>query len=225
MKRLVIFDLDGTLLNTINDLGNATNYALRTAGFPEHSASVYPSFVGNGVSKLIERALPEEARSPEMVQRLRGYFTEYYNEHCADTTEPYQGIPELLSELNTRGIAVAVASNKYQEATSKLVQHFFPDIPWVAIEGQKPDFPVKPDPSVVFSILSAHPTPKAQVLYVGDSGVDMETARRACVESAGVCWGFRPVGELRRSYANHIITDPDDIIDLLDSGAFAKTQG
>jgi len=215
MKKLVIFDLDGTLLDTIHDLGEATNYALRMTGYSEHSPSAYPMFVGNGVNKLIERALPEDARTPENVTRLRSLFTEYYDQHCTDATVPYRGIPELLDELRTRGIAPAVASNKYQAATSKLISTFFPDIPWVAIEGQKQGVPIKPDPSVVFSILSKHPTPKAQVLYVGDSGVDMETARRACVESAGVTWGFRPANELRKYYADHIISDPDDIIDLL----------
>lgn len=215
MKQLVIFDLDGTLLNTIDDLGNATNYALRSCGYPEHSLKAYPMMVGNGVSRLIERALPEDARSEENVTRLRQLFKEYYDVHCTDATVPYPGIPELLDELRTRGIAMAVASNKYQEATAKLVAHFFPDMPWVAVEGQKPDFPVKPDPSVVFGILSKHPTPKAQTLYIGDSGVDMETARRACIESVGVTWGFRPESELRAHYADHIVSDPDDIIDIL----------
>lgn len=222
MKQLVIFDLDGTLLNTIDDLGNATNYALRSCGYPEHGLKAYPMFVGNGVSKLIERALPEDARSEENVATLRKYFTEFYDEHCIDATKPYPGIPELLDELRTRGVAMAVASNKYQAATEKLIRHFFPDMPWVAVEGQKPDFPVKPDPSVVFEILSKHPTAKADTLYVGDSGVDMETARRACIESAGVTWGFRPVSELRKYYADHIVSDPDDIIDLLGHGSLTE---
>ncbi len=215
MKELVIFDLDGTLLNTIHDLGEATNYALRMTGYPEHNPCAYPMFVGNGVNKLIERALPEDARTTENVTRLRSLFTEYYDLHCTDTTVTYRGIPELLDELHTRGIALAVASNKYQTATTKLISTFFPDIPWVAVEGQKQGVPVKPDPSVVFSILNKRPTPKAKVLYVGDSGVDMDTARRACVESVGVTWGFRPANELRKYYADHIISDPDDIIDLL----------
>lgn len=222
MKQLVIFDLDGTLLNTIDDLGNATNYALRTCGYPEHALKAYPMFVGNGVSKLIERALPEDARSEENVLTLRRHFTEYYDGHCTDATKPYPGIPELLDELKARGIAAAVASNKYQAATETLIHHFFPDMPWVAVEGHKPDFPTKPDPSIVFAILAKHPTPKADTLYVGDSGVDMETARRACIESVGVSWGFRNVSELRRYYADHIVSDPDDIIELLASGSLTN---
>jgi len=114
-------------------------------------------------------------------------------------------------------VSLAVASNKYQEATSKIVNHFFPDIPFVSIQGQIPDRPTKPDPSIVFAILEEHPTPKSEILYVGDSGVDMETARRACVESIGVSWGFRPTSELKSAYANHIISSPAEIIGFLNT--------
>lgn len=204
MKQLVIFDLDGTLLNSIADLGEATNFALTQCGYPTHPISAYPRFVGSGITKLLERVLPESSRTPERIEVMRGYFKEYYGEHMTDFTEPYPGIPELLAQLTQRGVAVAVASNKYQAAVEKLIGHFFPEIPWAAVEGQKEGVPVKPDPSIVFEILAKHPTPKADVLYVGDSGVDMETARRACVESVGVTWGFRSVTELREHYADHI---------------------
>ena len=143
MKHLVIFDLDGTLLNTIADLGAATNYALRNSGYPEHSISAYPMFVGNGVTRLIERALPEDERSPENVTALREKFREYYDEHLADATVPYPGIPEMLHELNDMGVKMAVASNKYQNAVETLIQRFFPDIPWAAVEGQKRRCPCK----------------------------------------------------------------------------------
>lgn len=215
MKQLVIFDLDGTLLNTIDDLGNATNYALSKCGYPVHQLSSYPLMVGNGVAKLIERALPEDDRSRANVDRIKAFFTEFYDFHCTDLTTPYPGIPELLDELSGRGVKLAVASNKYQAAVDKLISTFFPDVAWAAVEGQKPDFPIKPDPSVVFDILSKVPTSKSDVLYVGDSGVDMETARRACVDSVGVTWGFRPEKELRDYYAMHIVSDPDEIIDII----------
>lgn len=212
MKKLVIFDLDGTLLNTIADLGHACNYALEKCGYPTHPISAYPNFVGSGISKLIERTLPESVRTPEEVARLRVYFTEYYGKHLADDTVPYAGIPELLRDLTERNIKIAVASNKYQSATCELMRIYFPDIPFSAIEGQKEGIPVKPDPTIVFDILSKVTTPKADVLYVGDSGIDMETARRACVESAGVTWGFRPVSELREAYADHIVETPQSIL-------------
>ena len=215
MKQLVIFDLDGTLLNTIADLGNAANHALEKAGLPTHPAQAYPRFVGNGVRKLIERVLPESQRSPRMVDKLLVDFKQYYEAHLTDCTEPYPGIPELLRDRSERGVKLAVASNKYQSATERLVNHFFPDIPWAAIEGQKEGIPVKPDPSIVFEILSKSPTPKSEVLYVGDSGVDMETARRACVESCGVTWGFRPLDELLSNHADHVAGTTTQLLRLI----------
>lgn len=211
---LVIFDLDGTLLNTIADLAAAANYALEQAGYPTHSSEAYPYFVGNGVSKLLERVLPEDMRSAENVEKLRVYFKEYYGANMTRHTRPYEGIQDLLSALRERGINVAVASNKYQTAVDKLVRHYFPTIEWAAIEGQKEGVPVKPDPSIVFEILSKCPTPKSQVLYVGDSGVDMDTARRAGVISIGVTWGFRPEKELRSHFADNIVSDTQQILEL-----------
>lgn len=215
MKHLVIFDLDGTLLNTIADLGAATNHALALSGYPQHSIASYPMFVGNGVTRLIERALPEDVRTPENITAMREKFREYYDEHLTDATEPYPGIPALLSELVSMDVKVAVASNKYQSAVERLIGHFFPDIPWSAVEGQKEGVPVKPDPSIVFEILGKVPTRKPKVLYVGDSGVDMETARRACVDSCGVTWGFRPLKELRDTHADNIVNDPSEIITIV----------
>lgn len=215
MKKLVIFDLDGTLLNTIADLGEACNYALRQLGYSEHALSTYNYMVGNGVRKLVERAEPDA--DAETVERLLAIFREYYDRHSTDNTRPYPGIPELLRTLTDNGVAVAVASNKYQSAVEHIIAHFFPDIPFAAVAGQVDMRPVKPDPSIVFAILNEHPTPKAEVLYVGDSGVDMETARRACVESVGVSWGFRPVSELRKTYADHIVTNPSEILEIVNS--------
>lgn len=214
MKKLVIFDLDGTLLDTIADLGQAANHALRECGYPEHSLSSYPYLVGNGVGRLLERVLPEDARSADNVNRLRAKFTEYYDRHNTENTVPYPGIQDLLDELATHGIGLAVASNKYQEAVTKLVTHYFRRLPWMSIQGNRNGLPVKPDPSIVFDILSKVPTPKSEVLYIGDSGVDMETARRACVESVGVSWGFRPVKELREFHAEHIVATPAAILPL-----------
>ncbi|MDE5881398.1 MAG: HAD family hydrolase [Muribaculaceae bacterium] len=213
MKTLVIFDLDGTLLNTIYDLGEACNYALRKLGYAQHPIPAYNYMVGNGVRKLMERAQPDADK--EVIDKLLKYFKEYYGEHCTVDTRPYNGIPELLRELTDRKISIAVASNKYQAAVSKIIDHFFPDIPFVAVKGQVEGRPTKPDPSIIFEILSNHPTPKAEVLYIGDSGVDMETARRACVESVGVTWGFRPVTELREYHADNIISSPEEVLNLL----------
>ena len=211
---LVIFDLDGTLLNTIADLAQATNYALEQTGFPPHATAAYPYFVGNGLRRLMERVLPEDMRCDENVERLLEHFRPYYDANLYTHTEPYPGIPELLRELRAHGISVAVASNKYQSAVERLIAHFFPDIDWAAVRGQNEGIPVKPDPSIVFGILSAFPTPKQDVIYVGDSGVDVVTARRAGVTSVGVTWGFRPESELRDNYADYIVATPEAVLGI-----------
>lgn len=219
MKKLAIFDLDGTLLNTIEDLGHAANHALATHGFATHSIASYPFFVGNGVRRLIERVLPEDARTEANIDHLLVDFKTYYNEHNTDFTKPYNGITELLEHLTSRGVAIAVASNKYQAATEKLIAHYFPTLQFVAVEGQKEGVPVKPDPSIVFEILAKAKTPKADTIYIGDSGVDMETARRACVDSVGVTWGFRPEKELVENHADSIVHSPADIEQLIFANA------
>jgi len=218
MKKLVIFDLDGTLLNTIEDLGQAANYALHKNGYSTHSMASYPYFVGNGVRRLMTRVLPEDARDDETIDRVLGDFIEYYDEHCIDFTKPYDGMPDLLQDLKEKKVTMAVASNKYQKAVSKIIPHFFPDIPFIAIEGHREGVNVKPDPSVVFSILATARMPKADCLYVGDSGVDMETARRACIDSVGVTWGFRSKKELVEYHADVIVNNPADILTVVDEG-------
>lgn len=218
MKKLVIFDLDGTLLNTIEDLGQAANYALERNGYATHSMASYPYFVGNGVRRLVTRVLPEDARDDENVDRVLGDFMKYYDEHCIDYTKPYNGMPELLQDLRDMGVMMAVASNKYQQAVSKIIPHYFPDINFIAIEGQKDGVNVKPDPSIVFSILAQARVPKADALYIGDSGVDMETARRACIDSVGVTWGFRSKKELVEYQADVIVNNPVDILGIVEKG-------
>lgn len=214
MKSLIIFDLDGTLLNTIDDLGASVNYALSHMQFPTHSIEAYPSMVGNGVRKLIERALPPEYVNERVVDSMLDLFMQHYDDHCCDATAPYKGIPELLERLTDNGMNLAVTSNKYQSAVTKIIAHYFPNANWKAVLGNEAGLPRKPDPSIVFKALTLVPTPKREVLYAGDSAVDMETARRACIESVGVAWGFRPVSELRAAYADHIVTNPDEILTL-----------
>ena len=216
MKKLIIFDLDGTLLNTIADLGASCNYALEQMGFATHPISSYNYMVGNGIRKLMERAQPDA--DPKTIDDLLVIFRKHYDEHCTDSTVPYPGIPELLKELTERGIAVAVSTNKYESAARRIISHFFPDIPFVAVMGQVEDRPVKPDPSIDFAILQKHPTPKSKTMHVGDSAVDIETARRACVDSIGVTWGFRPVSELRKAYADHLVSSPAEILRLATEG-------
>lgn len=215
MKKLAIFDLDGTLLNSIEDLGRAANYALASKGLPIHNMASYPFLVGNGVKNLLLRALPETYHSEGSLEEILKIFKEYYNKHNCDYTTPYEGIPELIQGLTGIGIKIAIASNKYQQATEKIVQHFFPEVDFVAINGQQEGIPVKPDPSIVFDIISKAQVTKDETIFIGDSGVDMETARRACIDSIGVTWGFRSEKELTEHFADTIVHKPSEILDII----------
>ena len=212
MKKLIIFDLDGTLLNTIADLASATNHALAANGYPQHGTEEYRFFVGNGINKLFERALPDGEKTETNVLRIRQSFIPYYDVHCVDLTRPYPGIPELLNTLQQKGIQIAVASNKYQRATGKLIPHFFPDIRFTAILGQREGIPRKPDPQIVHEIIKLAGVQPEDVLYVGDSNVDMQTALHAKVDGIGVTWGFRPRTELEEGHPFAIIDKASDLL-------------
>lgn len=205
MKKLVIFDLDGTLLNTIDDLAQSTNHALQTLGYPTHEESAYHLMVGNGINKLLERALPEGERTEENILRMRKEFIPYYDRHNMDKSRPYTGIPQLLKYLQAQGILLAVASNKYQSATVRLIDAYFPTLRFAAVLGQRDGVNVKPDPAIVDDILEITGVAKENTLYVGDSGVDMLTAANAGVTACGVTWGFRPRAELEKFNPAYIV--------------------
>lgn len=213
--KLVIFDLDGTLLNTIGDLAVACNAMLALRALPQHTYEEYCHFVGNGILRLVERALPEPLRTPENVALARADFVKYYTEHIDVHTKPYAGIPELIDDLHRRGILLAVASNKFQAGTEKLIRLFFPAAPFAVVFGQREGVPLKPDPAVVGEILARTGVTREETLYVGDSGVDMETAAAAGVRSVGVTWGFRSREELVQAGAQHLVDHPAQITALL----------
>lgn len=215
MKKLVIFDLDGTLLNTIADLAAATNQALQHYGYPTHEVEAYRFFVGNGINKLFERALPETERTEENILKIRSQFVPYYDTHNADLSRPYPGIPELLRTLQQKGIKIAVASNKYQAATRKLIAHYFPEINFIEVLGQREGIPAKPDPSIVNEIKIKAGVDEKEILYAGDSNVDMQTARNAGVTAVGVAWGFRPRTELEALHPAYIIEKAEELLSLL----------
>lgn len=217
-KSLVIFDLDGTLINSLDDLAASANHVLRRRGYPEHELLSYRRFVGNGITKLIERALPADARSEENVAEVREEFVAYYSLHKADFTKPYDGIPALLGELKRKGIRLAVASNKFHAATVELVSHYFGTGFFDFVYGQRDGVPPKPDPQVVFDILREAGVGKSETLYVGDSGVDMRTALNAEVCSVGVTWGFRGREELLETGARHIVDRPEEIMQIVKNG-------
>lgn len=213
---LVIFDLDGTLLNTIDDLGYACNHALAACGYPTHEIEEYPRLVGNGVNKLIERALPEGEKDEETILRVRAHFVPYYDAHNCDYTHPYEGIPELLTTLKTRGYKLSVASNKYQAATEKIVTHFFPGI-FDVILGEREGLPRKPDPQIVRDILDdpLYIGHRPFVLYVGDSLVDRDTAKNAGVPFVACSWGFVPREKLLEAGCPQIIDQPNEFMQFL----------
>lgn len=212
MKKLVIFDLDGTLLDTIADLAESANHALKQLGYPTRDVEKIRTFVGNGVNKLLFRALPDEEKTEENMMRMRTHFVPYYDAHNADLSAPYPGIVALLEELQAKGLRMAVASNKYQEATVKLVKHYFPMIDFVEVLGQREGINVKPDPTIVFDILKKAGVSKEETLYVGDSGVDMQTAINAGVDAIGVTWGFRPRTELEDFHPMGLIDQAEELL-------------
>lgn len=215
MIKLVIFDLDGTLLYTINDLANSVNYALEKCGFPTHSVDDYKTKIGNGFYKLIERALPEGNRSEDTIMQVKEIFAAYYALHGTDETYPYSGIEELLSKLSANNVKIGVASNKYHQATLEITAHFFPNTHFVKVIGHRDGMDPKPNPAIVNEIIEAAGVQKDEVLYVGDSGVDMQTAQNAGVRSVGVAWGLRTVEELTNHHADYIVHEPMEILDIM----------
>ena len=215
MKKLVIFDLDGTLLDTIADLAESANYALKQLGYPPHDVETIRTFVGNGINKLLERALPSYEQTEENVIRMRSHFVPYYDVHNADLSSPYPGIVNLLEDLQAKGIQIAVASNKYQAATVKLVKQYFPNIDFVEILGQREGINVKPDPTIVFDILKKAKVSFEETLYVGDSGVDMQTAINAGIDAVGVTWGFRPRAELESFQPMGLIDKAEELLGFI----------
>ena len=209
--KLAIFDLDGTLLDTIADLAAATNFALAHYGLPTHKEEEYKFFVGNGINKMLERALPEDKRNEEYITKLRSQFVPYYDVHNSDLSRPYPGMVELLKELQRNNIAIGVASNKYQEAAVKLVLQFFPGIDFALILGQREGVPSKPDPTIAYEIIEHTGIAKEDTVYIGDSCVDMQTGKNAGITTVGVSWGFRPKTELESYNPDFIADDADEL--------------
>ncbi len=209
--KLVIFDLDGTLLNTLDDLADSANFALTAMGFSTHQTEEYKYFVGNGIPKLIERCLPENARSEEIQKQALDIFSKRYGEHYADKTRPYEGIPEMLDELAANGVKLAVASNKADDFTQSLVRRFFGER-FDFIRGSLPDVPRKPDPEIVYGIMSEIGAEKRETVFTGDSSVDITTAKNAGVDSIGCLWGFRTKEELLSAGAGKIAEEPMQIV-------------
>lgn len=216
-RQTYIFDLDGTLLDTLQDLAASVNHALAQYGMPTHSIDDVRCFVGNGVRKLMERAVQDGADNPQF-EAVFAAFRQYYMEHSLDTTRPYDGITEMLQELKQRGCRMAVVSNKMMAATQELVAHFFPEIEVAIGEHEAAGIRKKPAPDTVFEALRQLGVGKETAVYVGDSDVDLMTARNSGMPCISVLWGFRDREFLLQHGATTLIAHPSELL------TFAKTN-
>jgi len=218
MTRAVLFDLDGTLLDTLEDLADAVNAALAALGFPEHSVAAYRYFVGDGVETLMRRALPPAAAADgSQLSRAVDLQRAEYRRRWHAKTRPYPGVPDLLGELERRGIRMAVLSNKPDAFVGEMVRHFFPAVRFEVARGARPGVAVKPDPGSALGIAAEMGVPAADFLYLGDTNTDMRTAIGAGMTPVGALWGFRTEEELRASGAEVLISRPADLVGLLRS--------
>ncbi len=194
--KLFIFDLDGTLLDTIDDLKEAVNHAMSSRGFPTFTRDEVMAMVGYGARNLMRQALPIGHKDDNTVDAAYNDFKAYYITHIDVYTKPFPGIQDLLAKLHQEGIMLAVASNKFQEGTEHLIKEFFPEIPFVAVLGGRPDFPLKPDPEIVNEVLRKANIEKENAVMIGDSDTDMETAANGGIKGVAVNWGYRDMSNI-----------------------------
>ena len=211
----VIFDLDGTLADTLTDIAGSMNRVLEASGFPIHRVEEYKLLVGRGLDNLVLQSLPVDARAPGVAAELLSEMVVDYNAHCLDETCLYPGIESLLVQLATLKIKMAVFSNKAEPLTLKIVGHLLGDVKFVQVMGACPDFPKKPDPAGALAISKKMGIPAHEIVYVGDSDVDMITANRAGMVPVGVAWGFRSAEELLNHGAKFLLNQASDLIAVL----------
>jgi len=211
--RAILFDLDGTLADTLADLANATNWALAQLGCLTHPTDSYRLRVGDGARQLCARALPPDKQG--LVDDVLQLMRQHYDQHCFDMTKLYTGIPELISVLTERRYSLAVLSNKPDDFTKRMIAHYFKPSPFSVVRGQLPNVSLKPDPTAALQIAQELGIPPAHWLYLGDTNTDMRTARGAGMRAVGVLWGFRDREELLESGAEHILATPQEVSALL----------
>ena len=210
----VIFDLDGTLLDTLADLADSCNHVCASHGWPIHDYSAYCYFIGNGAAKLVERAIPEFVRGTQAGQQALCEFLAYYEQHKADKTCPYAGMPEVVDQLKRAGVNVAVLTNKPDAAAGPVVEQYYPGV-FELVQGGLPGVPLKPDPAPVRMLLERMGADGDSTLFVGDSNVDIQTAKNSGLAGCGVLWGFRSRQELEGEGADHIAASPKDLLDII----------
>ncbi len=211
--QLAIFDLDGTILNTLGDLHASTNYALEQFGYPPRTIEEVRRFVGNGIGKLIQRAVPS-GLTEEQINGVYSCFMEHYSAHCWDQTKPYQGIPALLQALRQAGMRTAISSNKADSVVQTLREKYFSGL-FDAAAGEKPGVPRKPAPDSVEHLLEVLHVEKAEAVYIGDSEVDVQTAKNVGLEALIVAWGFRDAAYLKATGAEIIVKTPEELLKAL----------
>lgn len=214
MIKAVLFDLDGTLVNSLSDLAISTNYALGQLGFPLHELEEFKYFIGDGIPKLIERALPQDKRDGDTKKLCLDLFMGYYREHYVDTTYAYDGINGLLSDLKTSGMKLVVISNKAREMVEKIALKLF-DGTFDVVEGKQEGYPAKPDPALTLKVISELGVAPNECVLVGDSGMDMAAAVNAGAVPLGVLWGFRDRAELMENGAEYIADTPSKIAEII----------
>ena len=214
-NRLAIFDLDGTLLDTIGDLAEACNHMLALRGLGSHTREEYAQMVGNGILNLVKRALPEELRTPEYAEAARQDFLAYYTANIDRYTVPYEGIREVLHTLQAEGWTMAVASNKFDEGTQKLVATIFPEVEFKAIYGNREGCPLKPDKALLDLIIAECSATTETTVMIGDSGVDMQTAINAGIDAVGVAWGCRTREELESFAPLAVVDRCEEILQII----------
>ena len=213
---LAIFDLDGTLLDTVGDIGSAANRVLLAAGYSPHPLSDYHRFVGSGVAVLFERALPKESATPQVIANCVSSFEQEYEACWNRETVPYDGISDLLDHFSSLGLHLAVLSNKPDSFAKKCVREYFSDYRFEPILGQRPDVPRKPDPAAVREIMQYHQVVAEQVFFVGDSEIDIQTAQNAGIFSIGVSWGYRSSSALVDQGVDLLVEEPGDLLSFIE---------